>query len=65
MLAHMTRNQVEAAYNRTEYRERKHELALKWADMLRVASLLNDTAQIIRVLNFQYDFTYCMIWGVD
>ncbi|MFS8368536.1 hypothetical protein ACJRO0_13795, partial [Acetobacter oryzifermentans] len=34
MLAHVTRNQVEAAYNRAEYRERKRELAQEWADML-------------------------------
>lgn len=46
MLAHVTRNQVEAAYNRAEYRERKRELAQEWADMLLegfppAASLLN------------------------
>lgn len=34
MLAHTTRNQVEAAYNRAEHRERKRELAQEWADIL-------------------------------
>lgn len=34
MLAHVTRNQVAAAYNWAEYRERKRELAQEWADIL-------------------------------
>lgn len=34
MLAHVSKNQVEAAYNRAEYRDRKRQLAQDWADML-------------------------------
>ncbi|POF63874.1 integrase [Novacetimonas maltaceti] len=34
MLAHVSKNQVEAAYNRAEYRDRKRQLAQDWADTL-------------------------------
>ncbi|MFT9424212.1 MAG: site-specific integrase [Acetobacter syzygii] len=34
MLAHTSRNQVEAAYNRSEHRERKRDLAQEWANIL-------------------------------
>lgn len=34
MLAHASRNDVEAAYNRAEHRERRRALAQEWADIL-------------------------------
>lgn len=54
ILAHVTRNQIKAAYNRAEYRDRKRELAQEWADMVLegvsvAASLLKRSKCFIKV----------------